>query len=76
MLLETSGEARSSDVDPRVHKIMDLKAPDRASATETGGRTSSTSRMSDEIKFVLVGARRLRVDAASTIRERDLASDA
>ncbi|MGH7281532.1 MAG: radical SAM protein, partial [Polyangiaceae bacterium] len=27
VLLETSGEADVSSVDPRVHKIMDLKAP-------------------------------------------------
>jgi 7-carboxy-7-deazaguanine synthase len=53
VLLETSGEADVSRVDPRVHKIMDLKAP--------GSRESHRNRWSnlqhltrrDEIKFVL-----------------------
>jgi len=53
VLVETSGEADVSRVDPRVHKIMDLKAP--------GSRESHRNRWSnllhltnrDEIKFVL-----------------------
>jgi 7-carboxy-7-deazaguanine synthase len=53
VLVETSGEADVSRVDPRVHKIMDLKAP--------GSNESSRNRWSnlehigarDEIKFVL-----------------------
>ncbi len=53
VLVETSGEADVSRVDPRVHKIMDLKAP--------GSRESGRNRWSnldhitarDEIKFVL-----------------------
>jgi 7-carboxy-7-deazaguanine synthase len=53
VLLETSGEADVSRVDPRVHKIMDLKAP--------GSRESHRNRWTnllhltkrDEIKFVL-----------------------
>ena len=52
VLVETSGEADVSRVDPRVHKIMDLKAPGSGESHATGGRTSSTSAR-DEIKFVL-----------------------
>ncbi len=71
VLLETSGEADVSRVDPRVHKIMDLKAP--------GSRESHRNRWSnlehlterDEIKFVLAD----RADyewMRQTIIERDL----
>lgn len=53
VLVETSGEADVSRVDPRVHKIMDLKAP--GSGESHRNRWSNllhlTSR--DEIKFVL-----------------------
>lgn len=57
VLIETSGEADVSRVDPRVHRIMDLKAP--------GSRESHRNRWSnlehltarDEIKFVLADRR-------------------
>jgi 7-carboxy-7-deazaguanine synthase len=71
VLLETSGEADVARVDPRVHKIMDLKAP--------GSRESHRNRWSnlehltarDEIKFVL--ADRADYDwMRATIRERGL----
>ncbi len=72
VLIETSGEADVSRVDPRVHKIMDLKAP--------GSRESHRNRWGnlehltprDEIKFVLTD----RTDyewMRATIRERGLA---
>lgn len=53
VLLETSGEADVSRVDPRVHKIMDLKAP--ASAQSHRNRWSNLNHITcrDEIKFVL-----------------------
>jgi 7-carboxy-7-deazaguanine synthase len=71
VLVETSGEADVSCVDPRVHKIMDLKAP--------GSRESHRNRWSnldfvterDEIKFVLAD----RVDyefMRAVIRDREL----
>ena len=53
VLLETSGEADVSRVDPRVHKIMDLKAP--GSGESHRNRWSNLLHLTkrDEIKFVL-----------------------
>ena len=53
VLLETSGEADVSRVDPRVHKIMDLKAP--GSREHHRNRWSNLAHLGpgDEIKFVL-----------------------
>jgi 7-carboxy-7-deazaguanine synthase len=73
VLVETSGEADVSGVDPRVHKIMDLKAP--GSGESHRNRWSNLDHLTsrDEIKFVLAG----RADyewMRETIRGRDLAS--
>jgi 7-carboxy-7-deazaguanine synthase len=53
VLVETSGEADVSGVDPRVHKIMDLKAP--GSGESHRNRWSNLEHITarDEIKFVL-----------------------
>ena len=53
VLLETSGERDVSRVDPRVHKIMDLKAP--ASGESHRNRWENLAHLSarDEIKLVL-----------------------
>ncbi len=53
VLVETSGEADVSAVDPRVHKIMDLKAP--GSGESHRNRWSNLAHISprDEVKFVL-----------------------
>src|ERR1700729_883120 len=53
VLIETSGEADVSGVDPRVHKIMDLKAP--GSGESHRNRWSNLDHLTarDEIKFVL-----------------------
>lgn len=72
VLVETSGEADVSRVDPRVHKIMDLKAP--GSGESARNRWSNLDHVSnnDEIKFVLSH----RADyewMRDVIRERDLA---
>ncbi len=72
VLIETSGEADVSRVDPRVHKIMDLKAP--GSGESHRNRWSNIDHLTrrDEIKFVLAG----RGDyewMRATIRERGLA---
>lgn len=71
VLIETSGEADVSRVDPRVHKIMDLKAP--ASGESARNRWSNLDHIGarDEIKFVLEG----RGDyewMRDAIRSRDL----
>lgn len=53
VLVETSGEADVSRVDPRVHKIMDLKAP--GSGESHRNRWSNLEHLTerDELKFVL-----------------------
>lgn len=53
VLVETSGEADVSRVDPRVHKIMDLKAP--GSGESHRNRWSNLGHLTarDEVKFVL-----------------------
>ncbi len=71
VLVETSGEADVSRVDPRVHKIMDLKAP--GSGESHRNRWSNLDHLTprDEIKFVLAD----RADyewMRGTIRERRL----
>jgi 7-carboxy-7-deazaguanine synthase len=71
VLVETSGEADVSRVDPRVHKIMDLKAP--GSGEHHRNRWSNLEHLKpgDEIKFVLAD----RADyewMRGTIRERRL----
>ena len=73
VLIETSGEADVSRVDPRVHKIMDLKAP--ASGESARNRWSNLEHIGarDEIKFVLCD----RVDyewMREVIRSRALAT--
>jgi 7-carboxy-7-deazaguanine synthase len=71
VLLETSGEADLRDVDPRVHKIMDIKAP--GSGEVSRNRWSNLERITerDELKFVLAD----RVDyefMRDVIRDRRL----
>jgi len=72
VLVETSGEADVGGVDPRVHKIMDLKCP--GSAESHRNRWSNLEHIGprDEIKFVL--ADRADYDwMRAAIRERALA---
>jgi 7-carboxy-7-deazaguanine synthase len=71
VLIETSGEADVSRVDPRVHKIMDLKCP--GSGESHRNRYSNLAHLTarDEIKFVLAD----RVDyewMRAAIAEREL----
>jgi 7-carboxy-7-deazaguanine synthase len=73
VLVETSGEADVSGVDPRVHKIMDLKAP--GSGESHRNRWSNLDHITprDELKFVLAS----RADyewMRDAIRTRDLAA--
>jgi 7-carboxy-7-deazaguanine synthase len=55
VLVETSGEAEVAGLDPRVHKIMDLKCP--GSGESHRNRWSNLEHLTarDEIKFVLAG---------------------
>ncbi|NUP13521.1 MAG: radical SAM protein [Polyangiaceae bacterium] len=55
VLVETSGEADVSRVDPRVHKIMDLKAPGSGESHRNRWENLLHIRPTDEIKFVLAG---------------------
>jgi 7-carboxy-7-deazaguanine synthase len=73
VLVETSGEADVSRVDPRVHKIMDLKAP--GSGESHRNRWSNLAHLGgrDEVKFVLAD----RADyewMRGVVRERELAA--
>ena len=73
VLIETSGEADVSRVDPRVHKIMDLKAPGSGESLRNRYENLSHLTKRDEIKFVLKD----RVDyewMRATIDERMLAT--
>ncbi len=73
VLIETSGEADVSGVDPRVHKIMDLKAPGSGESARNRWSNLDHIGKSDEIKFVLAD----RADyewMKEVIRSRDLAS--
>jgi len=73
VLVETSGEADVSCVDPRVHKIMDLKAPGSGESARNRWSNLDHIRASDEIKLVLAS----REDyewARAVLRERALPS--
>lgn len=73
VLIETSGEADVSVLDPRVHRIMDLKAP--GSGESERNRWSNLQHLTprDEIKFVL--ADRADYDwMREVVRARDLPS--
>ncbi len=71
VLVETSGEADVSQVDRRVHKVMDLKCP--GSDESHRNRWSNLEHIGprDEIKFVLADRRDYEWMRA-TIRERRL----
>jgi 7-carboxy-7-deazaguanine synthase len=53
VLLETSGALDISPVDPRVHRIMDLKAPGSGESEKNLWSNLDHIRPIDEIKFVL-----------------------
>jgi 7-carboxy-7-deazaguanine synthase len=73
VLVETSGEADVSRVDPRVHKIMDLKAPGSGESSRNRWSNLDHVHASDEIKLVLAS----REDyewARTVVSERALTS--
>lgn len=53
VLLETSGAHDISQVDPRVHRIMDLKCPSSGEVDRNRWENLSHLRSTDEIKFVV-----------------------
>ncbi|MGD0673964.1 MAG: radical SAM protein [Polyangiaceae bacterium] len=73
VLVETSGEADVSSVDPRVHKVMDLKCPGSGESHRNRWTNLEHLGPRDEVKFVLAG----RADyewMREVIRERALAA--
>jgi 7-carboxy-7-deazaguanine synthase len=73
VLIETSGAHDISVVDPRVHRIMDLKTP---SSGECGRNRMENIRhltQRDEVKFV-IGSREDYEWARQQVREQDLPS--
>lgn len=54
--LETSGALDISEVDPRVARIMDLKAPDSGEADKNRWENLPLLTAHDEVKFVLASA--------------------
>ncbi len=71
VLVETSGEADVARVDPRVHKIMDLKAPGSGESARNRWSNLDHIGKADELKFVLAN----RTDyewMREAIRARDL----
>jgi 7-carboxy-7-deazaguanine synthase len=71
VLIETSGEADVSNVDRRVHKIMDLKAPGSGESHRVRWSNLDSITGNDELKFVLAS----RVDyewMRDVVRERRL----
>jgi 7-carboxy-7-deazaguanine synthase len=53
VLLETSGALDIAPVDPRVHRIMDLKCPGSGEAEHNRWENLALLKGSDEIKFVI-----------------------
>jgi len=71
VLLETSGERDISEVDPRVHRIMDLKAPGSDESHRNRWENIEQLTQRDEVKVVL--ADRTDYDwAKGVIAEHDL----
>lgn len=71
VLLETNGERDISGIDPRVHRIMDLKAPSSGESERMRWENLKLLTLYDEIKIVLLD----RVDyewARETIASRKL----
>ena len=75
VLLETSGERDIGAVDPRVHRIVDLKAPGSGEVARNHWDNVAHLGKRDEVKFVLAD----RADyewARGVIREHDLGARA
>lgn len=73
VLLETSGAVDAGPVDPRVVRILDLKAPGSGESDRTHEPTFADLRPTDEVKFVLADRADYRW-AVEQIASRRLAS--
>ena len=73
VLLETSGALDIAPVDPRVHRIMDLKCPSSGEAARNRWENLAHLRPTDEIKFVM-GTFEDYAWAKQTINEHRLAA--
>jgi 7-carboxy-7-deazaguanine synthase len=71
VLLETGGSLDISRVDPRVHRIVDIKTPDSGMARRNLWSNVAYLTPQDEVKFVL-GSRADYEWARRVIREHDL----
>jgi 7-carboxy-7-deazaguanine synthase len=73
VLLETSGAHGISKVDPRVHRIMDLKTPGSGEVDKNLWSNIDHLTLRDEVKFVM-GTREDYEWACEKVRRYDLAS--
>ncbi|MBI4952689.1 MAG: radical SAM protein [Myxococcales bacterium] len=71
VLLETSGEADVAPVDPRVHRIVDLKAPGSGECHRNRWQNLAHLGPRDDLKFVLA-SRRDYLWMRETVRARAL----
>jgi 7-carboxy-7-deazaguanine synthase len=69
VLIETSGERDISGIDPRVHRIVDLKAPGSGESTRTRWENLQHLGPRDEVKFVLQDRTDYEWARALTMRE-------
>lgn len=72
VLLETNGARDIGLVDPRVHRIMDLKCPSSGECGSNRIENLALLKSTDEVKFV-IGTREDYEWAVKMIREHDLA---
>jgi 7-carboxy-7-deazaguanine synthase len=73
VLIETSGAHDISGIDPRVHRIMDLKTPGSGECARNRYENIPHLTMQDEVKFV-IGSREDYEWSRGQVREHDLAS--
>lgn len=73
VLLETSGAHDISGVDPRVHRIMDLKTPSSGECGRNLYANIACLALRDEVKFV-IGSREDYEWARGQMREHDIAA--
>ncbi len=73
VLIETSGAHDISPIDPRVHRIMDLKTPDSGECARNLWSNIAHLEKRDEVKFV-IGSREDYEWSRDRVREHDLAA--